>query len=70
MMSSHEERLAVQRAAELEQPLMNLERSLTVLALALHQQDPEGIARSAADLHLALAAAAGWQVRRRRAAPG
>jgi ABC-type transporter Mla subunit MlaD len=57
MITTPQERHAVQHAAELERPLKGVEDSLTALGLALHQQDAQAVDRVAAELHTALAAA-------------
>ncbi len=57
MMSAPNERRALQLATELERPLAAVEAQLGALAQALTQQDAEAVARAAADLHAALAAA-------------
>ncbi len=57
MITTPQERHAVQRAAELERPLQGVEDSLTALGLALHQRDAQAVDRVAAELHAALAAA-------------
>lgn len=57
MMISHEEALAVQRAAELERPLQAVETQLAVLAEALCQHDMLAVDVAATGLHAALAAA-------------
>ncbi len=57
MITSPEERYAVQQAVELEAPLKGVEDSLTELGLALHQRDVQAVDRVAAELHAALAAA-------------
>ncbi len=57
MMTSQDERRAVQQATELERPLRAVEDSLTALGLALHRQDSQAVDRVAAELHAALAAA-------------
>jgi hypothetical protein len=57
MITTPQERHAVQQAAELERPLQAVEQALGALNLALQQQDAAGVDRVAADLHAALAAA-------------
>jgi hypothetical protein len=57
MMTSQDERRAVQQAVELERPLQMVEDSLTALGVALHRQDTQAVDRVAAELHAALAAA-------------
>lgn len=57
MITTPQERQAVQQAAELERPLQAVEQALSAMHLALQQQDAAGIDRVAADLHAALAAA-------------
>ncbi|HLL18679.1 MAG TPA: hypothetical protein VK439_07850 [Rubrivivax sp.] len=61
MMTSPEERRAVQAAAdphsELVRPLQAVEDSLTALGLALHHRDSQAVDQVAAELHAALAAA-------------
>lgn len=57
MITSRDEALAVQRAAELERPLQDVEAQLAVLADALCQQDMPAVDAAAAGLHAALAAA-------------
>jgi ABC-type transporter Mla subunit MlaD len=57
MMSSPDERRAVQQAADLERPLLQVEDCLVELGLALHRQDSQALDRVAAELHTALAAA-------------
>ena len=57
MITTPQERHAVQQAAELERPLKGVEDSLTALGMALHQRDSQAVDRVAAELHTALAAA-------------
>ena len=61
MMTSPEERRAVQAAAdphlELVRPLQAVEDCLTALGLALHHRDSQAVDQVAAELHAALAAA-------------
>lgn len=57
MMSSHEERRAVQQATDLETPLLALEQQLGALGLALREQDAAAVDHVAAALHATLAAA-------------
>jgi hypothetical protein len=57
MIHSPVERLALQHAAELEQPLAAVEAQLLALGVALHRHDIGAVDRAAADLHLALSAA-------------
>ncbi|HZF79051.1 MAG TPA: hypothetical protein VEZ89_04610 [Rubrivivax sp.] len=61
MMTSPEEHLAVQAAAdphsELVRPLQAVEDSLTALGLALHHRDSKAVDNVAAELHAALTAA-------------
>lgn len=57
MITTPQERQAVQQTAELERPLQAVEEALSALSLALHQQDAAGVDRVAAQLHAALAAA-------------
>lgn len=57
MMSTHEERRAVQQAGDLEIPLLALERQLGALSLALCQQDASAVDHAAADLHATLVSA-------------
>jgi flagellar biosynthesis anti-sigma factor FlgM len=57
MITTPQERQAVQQTAELERPLQAVEEALGALSLALHQQDAAGVDRVAAQLHAALAAA-------------
>lgn len=57
MMSSHEERQAVQHTADLEIPLLALEQQLGALGLALRQQDASAVDHVAAELHATLVSA-------------
>ena len=57
MITTPEERSAVQQAAELERPLLAVEDCLAALGVALRQQDVLAVDRVAAQLHVALAAA-------------
>lgn len=57
MISTRSEMQALQRAAELEQPLQQLESRLSDLGAALHGQDTAAVDQAAAELHAALAAA-------------
>ena len=57
MLNSLDELRAVQRVADLELPLKNVEERLNALGEALHHQDAEAVDRVAAELHTALAAA-------------
>lgn len=57
MITSPEERLAVQRVAELEAPLRAVEDSLSALGAALLRQDAPAIDRVSTQLHAALSAA-------------
>lgn len=57
MITTPQERQAVQHAAELERPLQAVEQALGALNLALQQQDAAALDRVAAELHAALAAA-------------
>lgn len=57
MITTPQERHAVQQAAELERPLQAVEEALSALSLALHRQDAAGVDLVAAQLHTALAAA-------------
>ena len=57
MMSSPDERRAVQQAADLETPLLALERQLDALGLALREQDAATVDHVAAELHARLVAA-------------
>jgi len=66
MITTQQERQAVQQAAELERPLKGVEDCLSALGLALHQQDAQAVDRVAAELHAALAAAVDHFVRAAR----
>ena len=57
MMSTQEERQAVQRAADLEIPLLALEQQLGALGLALRRQDAAAVDHVAAELHATLVSA-------------
>ena len=57
MITTPEERSAVQQAAELERPLLAVEDCLAALGVALRQQDVLAVDRVAAQLHAALASA-------------
>lgn len=57
MITTPQERQAVQQAAELERPLQAVEEALRALSLALHRQDAAGVDLVAAQLHAALSAA-------------
>lgn len=57
MITSPEERKAVQRVAELEAPLRAVEDSLAALGEALLRQDAPGIEQVSTRLHAALSAA-------------
>ncbi|MDP2004878.1 MAG: hypothetical protein Q8K45_04315 [Rubrivivax sp.] len=57
MMTTPDERQAVQQAAELERPLQAVEDALTALGVALTRQDAHAVDEVAAQLHAALAAA-------------
>jgi len=57
MMSTPDERRALQKAAELETPLAAVEAQLGALAQALNQQDVAAVDKAASDLHTALTAA-------------
>ena len=57
MMSSPDERQAVQQVTELERPLQAVEDSLAALGVALTRQDARAVDEVAAQLHAALAAA-------------
>ncbi len=57
MISTPDERRALQQASELERPLAAVELQLGALAQALTQQDVDAVDRAATDLHAALAAA-------------
>lgn len=57
MMTTPDERLAVQQAADLERPLQAVEDCLTALGVALTRQDAHAVDTVAAQLHEALAAA-------------
>jgi hypothetical protein len=57
MRMSPEEQQALQQAAALEGPVVEVENALTALGLALHQQDADAVVRAADALHVALAAA-------------
>lgn len=57
MITTPQERQAVQLTVELERPLQAVEEALSALSLALHQKDAAGVDRVAAQLHAALAAA-------------
>jgi hypothetical protein len=57
MITSHDERRALQQAAALEAPLAAVEDGLNALSMALHRQDAPAVERMAAELHTALAAA-------------
>ena len=57
MITTPEERHAVQQLAELEQPLQAVEDSLAALGVALLRQDAQAVDRVAVQLHAALIAA-------------
>jgi hypothetical protein len=57
MITSPDERRALQQAAALEAPLAAVEDGLNALSMALHRQDAPAVERMAAELHTALAAA-------------
>lgn len=57
MLTTDQERQAVQRAAELEVPMRAVEDRLAALSQALHSQDAADVDRHASALHAALAAA-------------
>jgi hypothetical protein len=57
MITSPQERNAVQQVAELERPLLAVEDSLAALGLALLRQDAQAVDRVAVQLHAALSAA-------------
>jgi hypothetical protein len=57
MINLTSERRAVQQAADLEPPLRAVEDRLSALAVALNRRDAEAVDLSAAELHVALAAA-------------
>jgi hypothetical protein len=57
MMTSQDERAALQKIADLERPLVHVEERLSALGLALHHQDAQEVDRAAAALHGALATA-------------
>lgn len=57
MTSSHDEQRALQQAADLETPLLALERQLGALGLALREQDAAAVDHVAAALHATLATA-------------
>lgn len=57
MTDSPDERLAVQQATALEQPLQAVEDNLAALGQALHHRDAAEVDRLAAALHTSLAAA-------------
>jgi hypothetical protein len=57
MITSPDERRALQQAAALEAPLAAVEDGLNALSMALHRQDAPAVERVAAELHCALAAA-------------
>lgn len=57
MMSTPDERRALQKAAELESPLAAVEAQLSALAQALNQQDVSAVDLAASDLHAALTSA-------------
>ena len=57
MFSSPDPQSALQRAADLEAPIAEVETALSSLGLALHQQDADAVVRAADTLHAALARA-------------
>ena len=57
MITSYDERRALQQAAALEGPLAAVEVGLHALSMALHRQDAPAVERMAAELHTALATA-------------
>jgi hypothetical protein len=57
MQSAPDERRALQQTSELERTLAAVEMQLGALAQALARPDADAVDRSAADLHVALAAA-------------
>ncbi len=57
MMTTPDERQAVQQVSELERPLQAVEDCLTALGVALTRQDANAVDEVAARLHAALAAA-------------
>ena len=57
MLTTAAEMQALQRAAELETPLAQVEDRLAALGAALHRNDAHAIEAEAAELHRALAAA-------------
>ncbi len=57
MITTAQERQAVQQAAELERPLRAVEEALNALSVALQRQDSAGVDAVAAQLHAALTAA-------------
>lgn len=57
MLTSNDEQLALQRVAELERPLAQVETFLGTLGAALHGSQAQAVDSAAAGLHAALASA-------------